>query len=74
MYDLMNDFHIAVPTAFYDNEDLNTRDDAAACHASVRSGCEIRPGMRHDRGAAQLVVGREIATAGKPGRGQFPAG
>ncbi|WP_319995836.1 dihydrodipicolinate synthase family protein [Trichococcus shcherbakoviae] len=24
MYDLMNDFHIAVPTAFYDNEDLNT--------------------------------------------------
>ena len=24
MFDLVNDFHIAVPTAFYDNEDLNT--------------------------------------------------
>ncbi|MGA9517833.1 MAG: dihydrodipicolinate synthase family protein [Trichococcus sp.] len=24
MHDLVNDFHIAVPTAFYDNEDLNT--------------------------------------------------
>lgn len=24
MYDLTNDYHIAVPTAFYDNEDLNT--------------------------------------------------
>ncbi|HEX5350568.1 MAG TPA: dihydrodipicolinate synthase family protein, partial [Trichococcus sp.] len=24
MYDLVNDFHIAVPTAFYENEDLNT--------------------------------------------------
>ena len=24
MYDLTNDFHIAVPTAFYDTEDLNT--------------------------------------------------
>ena len=24
MYDLMNDYHIAVPTAFYENEDLNT--------------------------------------------------
>ena len=24
MHDLVNDYHIAVPTAFYDNEDLNT--------------------------------------------------
>lgn len=24
MLDLTNDFHIAVPTAFYENEDLNT--------------------------------------------------
>lgn len=24
MFDLVNDFHIAVPTAFYENEDLNT--------------------------------------------------
>ena len=24
MHDLLNDYHIAVPTAFYDNEDLNT--------------------------------------------------
>ena len=23
MYDLVNEYHIAVPTAFYDNEDLN---------------------------------------------------
>ncbi|MFY9902590.1 MAG: dihydrodipicolinate synthase family protein [Trichococcus sp.] len=30
MYDLVNDFHIAVPTAFYDNEDLNT--DATLQH------------------------------------------
>jgi 4-hydroxy-tetrahydrodipicolinate synthase len=30
MYDLVNDFHIAVPTAFYDNEDLNT--DATLHH------------------------------------------
>ena len=30
MFDLVNDFHIAVPTAFYDNEDLNT--DATIQH------------------------------------------
>jgi 4-hydroxy-tetrahydrodipicolinate synthase len=30
MYDLVNDYHIAVPTAFYDNEDLNT--DATLQH------------------------------------------
>lgn len=30
MYDLANDYHIAVPTAFYDNEDLNT--DATLQH------------------------------------------
>ena len=30
MHDLMNDYHIAVPTAFYDNEDLNT--DATLQH------------------------------------------
>ena len=24
MHDLVNEYHIAVPTAFYDNEDLNT--------------------------------------------------
>lgn len=43
MYDLSNDFHIAVPTAFYDNEDLNT--DATLQHIMQLYGQGVKSVM-----------------------------
>ena len=52
MHDLVNDYHIAVPTAFYDNEDLNTEATLQHVLNLYDQGVKSGHGMRHDRGAA----------------------
>ena len=74
MHDLVNEYHIAVPTAFYDNEDLNT--EATLQH--IRN--------LYDQGVKSVMVcgttgeqhspdvGGEIAAVEKHRCGHFPAG